>query len=88
LENDDDVPPLEQTAGDDVPPLETAAPADGKDQEVDINLVLTQCPNVTREQAIAALERNNGDAVNTIMVSLFFIFYFFLSINKFLIFFF
>ena len=35
--------------------------------EVDVELVMTQCNGVTREQAIMSLKRNNGDIVNTIL---------------------
>eukprot|EP00010_Vexillifera_abyssalis_P002482 CAMPEP_0201552208 /NCGR_PEP_ID=MMETSP0173_2-20130828/14551_1 /ASSEMBLY_ACC=CAM_ASM_000268 /TAXON_ID=218659 /ORGANISM="Vexillifera sp., Strain DIVA3 564/2" /LENGTH=250 /DNA_ID=CAMNT_0047962649 /DNA_START=31 /DNA_END=783 /DNA_ORIENTATION=- len=51
--------------GDDVPPLEASADADGL-EETDINLVMSQT-GAERADAIAALKKNDGDIVNSIM---------------------
>ena len=54
-----------------------AAPAgDGTVSEKDIDLVLQQVAEATREQAAAALRRNKGDIVDAIMVLNSFLYFF------------
>lgn len=49
---------------------ETAAPTseDEKKYEKEIQLVLEQAPNATRQQALAALKKSDGEIVSAIMV--------------------
>ena len=67
LENNEDVPALEEQTK--VETVGEAAPAaeSGEVSEKDIELVLAQVESATREQAIEALKKNNGDIVNAIM---------------------
>ena|SRR3989338_23266 len=52
---------------DDVPALEDATPVDATGvEETDINLVVSQT-GATRDAAVAALKKHNGDIVNSIM---------------------
>ena len=53
-----------------------AAPVDGTVSEKDIDLVLQQVAEATREQAAAALRRNKGDIVDAIMVLNSFLYFF------------
>merc|ERR1712000_776262 len=67
LENDDDVPPLESEPASEEPAVqEVTEGAAGDVAEKDIELVMKQT-EATRDQAIAALKKADGDVVNAIM---------------------
>ena len=65
LENEE-VPALEEQTKVETVSDAPAAEA-GEVSEKDIELVLAQVESATREQAIAAIKKNNGDIVNAIM---------------------